>query len=311
MSGSKKRNGGKPALFALIVFVLVFQLNGLERIMSSSSGTGGTYTDNANTARELRREGTGRPKLGDGCHHVFIDVGSNIGVHARFLYEPDRYPDSKKSVKAFAKEFGYPRDNRDYCIFAFEPNPKFEQRHLNLETAYTAMGWHYKPFMAGASNADGNFTMYHSAFEKEEWETGFSAVTPKTLYGNDATARTVEIIRLATWIQNEIEGRRLPQTIHSDIWEDPKVIMKLDAEGLEFKIFPDLLTTGALCNNIHFLMGEFHTHTGHHNYYPMNLTSDGRQILNDRKAGARLTSQLLHLVDITETCMTRITLQDD
>lgn len=103
MSGSKKRNGGKPALFALIVFVLVFQLNGLERIMSSSSGTGGTYTDNANTARELRREGTGRPKLGDGCHHVFIDVGSNIGVHARFLYEPDRYPDSKESVKAFAR----------------------------------------------------------------------------------------------------------------------------------------------------------------------------------------------------------------
>ena len=79
-------------------------------------------------------------KLGDGCYHIFLDVGSNIGIHARFLYEPDRYPESKSSVKAFSKEFGYPRDNRDYCVFSFEPNPKFEQRHLDLQEAYRAVG---------------------------------------------------------------------------------------------------------------------------------------------------------------------------
>ena len=52
----------------------------------------------------------GQPKLGDGCYHVFLDVGSNIGVHARFLYEPDLFPESRSSVATFAKEFGSPRD---------------------------------------------------------------------------------------------------------------------------------------------------------------------------------------------------------
>jgi len=251
-----------------------------------------------------------RRKLGDGCYHVLLDVGSNIGIHARFLYEPLRYPDSRTSVQAFAREFGFPRDNRDYCVFAFEPNPKFEQRHLDLEKAYNAMGWRYTPIIAGASDADGNFTFYHSAFEKEEWETGFSAVTPKTLYGGNATSKTVQIVRLASWIQDEIQDRRIP-TRHSEIYSEPTVIMKLDIEGLEFKVFPDLLTTGALCQNIHFLMGEFHHGPGNHNYYPINLTSDGKHVLHHRKEGEALAKQLLHLVDISENCMTKISLDDD
>ena len=27
--------------------------------------------------------------LGNGCYHVFIDAGSNVGVHGRFLFEPE------------------------------------------------------------------------------------------------------------------------------------------------------------------------------------------------------------------------------
>ena len=53
---------------------------------------------NAGAAEEVRR----RSKLGDGCYHVFLDIGSNIGIHGRFLYEPDRYPDSSSSVAKFA-----------------------------------------------------------------------------------------------------------------------------------------------------------------------------------------------------------------
>ena len=80
-------------------------------------------------------------KLGDGCYHVFLDVGSNIGIHGRFLFEPQKYPDSTSSVATFDREFGSPRDNRLYCVFAFEPNPKFEQRHLDLEKAYRTLLW--------------------------------------------------------------------------------------------------------------------------------------------------------------------------
>lgn len=32
-----------------------------------------------------------RPDL-NGCRHVYIDVGSNMGVQIRKLFEPERYP---------------------------------------------------------------------------------------------------------------------------------------------------------------------------------------------------------------------------
>ena len=261
----------------------------------------------------LNSQSTRRHKLGDGCYHVFLDVGSNIGIHARFLFEPDKYPDSKSSVPSFAREFGYPRDNRDYCVFSFEPNPKFEQRHLDLQQAYEAIGWRYTPIIAGASNADGNMTFYHSAFEDKDWETGFSAETPTTLYGANATKKTVRIIRLASWIINEIQDREIPSSTpySENATEEPKVIMKLDIEGLEFKVFPDLLTSGALCNNIHYLMGEFHHSPGNWNYYPINMTSDGRHILHHRKEGEEVARQLLWLPDISENCITTISLDDD
>lgn len=258
------------------------------------------------TAVEVNR----RSKLGDGCYHVFLDVGSNIGIHGRFLFEPQRYPESTSSVATFAREFGYPRDNRLYCIFAFEPNPKFEKRHIDLERAYKTLGWRYSFIMAGASNMDGNLTFYHSHLVNSETENGFSALTAKTLYGTDASSRTVQIIRLASWIRNEIEDRVIPAQYSNEI-SKPKVVMKLDVEGLEFKVFPDLLTTGVLCNNINLMIGEFHYAPGNNNYYPFNVTEDGKNLLHNRKEGQSLAMQMLHLLDVSENCMTRVSLDDD
>ena len=28
----------------------------------------------------------------DGCYHVYLDVGSNIGVQVRKLYQPEQFP---------------------------------------------------------------------------------------------------------------------------------------------------------------------------------------------------------------------------
>ena len=180
----------------------------------------------------------------------------------------------------------------------------------NVRIHVKKKGWRYTPIIAGASDSNGNFTFYHSAFEKEEWETGFSAVTPKTLYGDNATAKVVEIIRLASWIQDEIVDRQLPTTQYSEVPSEPKIIMKLDIEGLEFKVFPDLLTTGILCNHINFLMGEFHYGPGNHNYYPIELTADGKHVLRHWKEGQQLANELLRLVEITDNCLTKISLED-
>ena len=58
-------------------------------------------------------------------------------------------------------------------------------------------------------------------------------------------------------------------------------------------------------------MGEFHHSPGNWNYYPINMTSDGRHILHHRKEGEEVARQLLWLPDISENCMTKISLDDD
>ena len=41
----------------------------------------------------------------DGCYHVYLDVGSNIGVQVRKLYQPAYYPGAW-ALKVFQEAFG-------------------------------------------------------------------------------------------------------------------------------------------------------------------------------------------------------------
>lgn len=108
------------------------------------------------------------PKLADGCYHVFLDVGANIGVHSRFVMEPNKYPDAKKALAHFEKAFGPPgnRDPRDFCLFAFEPNPFHQRRYEEFTKAYQRVGWRFMHIAAGVSDNNGELTFYHMDSEK-------------------------------------------------------------------------------------------------------------------------------------------------
>ena len=41
----------------------------------------------------------------DGCYHVYLDVGSNIGVQVRKLFQPKEYPGAG-AIKVFREAFG-------------------------------------------------------------------------------------------------------------------------------------------------------------------------------------------------------------
>ena len=81
--------------------------------------------------------------MGDNCYHVFLDVGSNRGVHGRFYFEPEKYPGSK-----FAKRFtelipDTATRRQTSCVFAFEPNPAHVAAQEKTMSMYRAMGWRY------------------------------------------------------------------------------------------------------------------------------------------------------------------------
>jgi len=214
---------------------------------------------NTKTAAENNRS---KKKLGDGCYHVFLDVGSNVGVHGRFLFEPEKYPNATIAHGVFDEHFGSPntRDKKDICVFTFEPNPAHKERQLQLHNAYDKMGLRYYPLAVGVGARVGYITFYHQDKGKNnEW--GFGAFPRR---GRENTAVNVTSIRLSSWLTEHIEDRIIPQR-SSNLRKDakvnkhmPTVVMKYDVEGMEYELLPDLLTTGSLCRSVDYAFGEIH-----------------------------------------------------
>jgi hypothetical protein len=223
-------------------------------------------------------------RLGDGCYHVFLDVGANVGVHGRFLLEPQKYPKmyrgSSTSVELFGKEYG-PLDNQDVCIFAFEANSNHWPRLTEVSEAYAAVGWRYHVVKAAVSDQNGSTTFFHQGKEDEkdnEW--GFSGAKDLSQNYNGKVSEggyTVEVptVRLSEWIQTHIHERLVPEVPPSRSSKNendkhtaasvplsvkpPVLGMKVDIEGYEYIVLPDLIHSGGICN-FDFVFGEFHAH---------------------------------------------------
>jgi len=199
--------------------------------------------------------------LADGCYHVFIDAGSNRGVHGRFLFEPHLYPKSK-FVHKFDEYFGTNRTLQNICVFAFEPNPYHNKSQSTTQAAYQRMGWryHYMPFGVGDEN--GQLTFYRNydfvgGATHEEW--GFS------IHFHDGQSTTdqavkVTVIDLSKWLQDVVLSRKIPQANEYDGDRQPTVIMKMDVEGSEYKTLHHMLEEGTACQ-IYKIIGEMHPNT--------------------------------------------------
>eukprot|EP00569_Conticribra_weissflogii_P010753 CAMPEP_0171383662 /NCGR_PEP_ID=MMETSP0879-20121228/36985_1 /TAXON_ID=67004 /ORGANISM="Thalassiosira weissflogii, Strain CCMP1336" /LENGTH=326 /DNA_ID=CAMNT_0011895753 /DNA_START=149 /DNA_END=1126 /DNA_ORIENTATION=+ len=258
---------------------------------ASSTGIDGAKSGN-NIFVEKRKK-----KLGDGCFHVFLDVGANIGVHTRFLYEPNLYPNTKTAASFFNEQFGTSRDNHDFCAFGFEPNPAHRKRHENLMAHFKAGGLRYHYIGVAVSDSVGNMTFYHNQDEaKEEW--GFS----DHVLNKDAVAEVVPKIRLADWIMDEIYDREMPSIVLGDYADKkPKVVMKMDIESQEYAVLPDLMFSGVLCKTIDFVFGEFHHWNIH--YPPDEVTGRGGLELGARES-LKFKNELLRGFHSVKHCRT-------
>jgi len=66
----------------------------------------------------------------------------------------------------------------------------------------------------------------------------------------------LDIIRIADFINKVVATRRLPQTEGPEL--QPAVIMKLDVEGNEMQVIPDLVLSGAI-GHLDTLHVDWHT----------------------------------------------------
>ena len=204
----------------------------------------------------------------DGCYHVYLDIGSNIGVQVRKLFEPEKYHGAKIH-EIFDQEFGNIQIRRQFysqrkiCAVGFEPNHRHTSILKKIEERYNSCGW--KVFFmteTAVSNRNGTTTFYTDKdFKNFEWGGGILSPSinkiSQNISSDDKSKYQVKIIRLSKFIKDVVGKRILP--VKPTKLFPPKVVMKIDIEGSEMDVIPDILFTGGL-EYINTLMVEWHAH---------------------------------------------------
>ena len=69
------------------------------------------------------------------------------------------------------------------------------------------------------------------------------------------SASKITVVRLSDFLKNDVGKRKFPVKIDED--DPPKVLMKMDIEGSEIDVIPDIIFTGGL-QYVNKLMIEWH-----------------------------------------------------
>ena len=183
------------------------------------------------------------PKLADGCQHVYLDMGSNVGVQTRKLYRPEMFPGAY-ALPVYDEYFPNVTERREtVCSIGIEPNPKHYERLRRLARIYTGVGWRTSFLEAAASNTEG--TAGFEAPVQNEYQ-------PAAKITSSINATQVPTINISNFIITQILSRHVPHE------EQPHfVIAKMDIEGMEFEVIPMMIRTGAACG-INAIMLEWH-----------------------------------------------------
>lgn len=203
----------------------------------------------------------------DGCYHVYLDVGSNIGVQIRKLYEPKMYPRAQVHI-IFDSHFGSIEDRRHasgqmVCAVGFEPNPHHTQYLKEVESSYNKCGWRVKFFTETAVSDRNGATRFYTDEDTHNMEWGGGILSPDVnniAVDNSGDTKNqefknVSLVRLSDFLKNVVGKRKVPVVRFET--HPPNVVMKMDIEGSEVDVIPDLIYTGGL-QYINTIMVEWH-----------------------------------------------------
>ena len=198
------------------------------------------------------------------CTSVYFDAGSNIGVQIRKLYQPEWYvnhPDMalKAALPMLHKDFEGPLREAQarimrlqddafgpaprchVCSIGFEPNPAHQPRLQHLQRTLRAAGAGVLVVHAGLSSSDGTLPLQgvgalgHSA---DMTQTGVALRhhTPASAHPS-VSVPTVDFATVLLGVR-ALLGRSA---------NGKKIVMKMDLEAEEYRVFPHLIRRSALC----------------------------------------------------------------
>eukprot|EP00933_Yihiella_yeosuensis_P059258 TRINITY_DN602_c0_g1_i2.p1 TRINITY_DN602_c0_g1~~TRINITY_DN602_c0_g1_i2.p1 ORF type:complete len:304 (+),score=77.91 TRINITY_DN602_c0_g1_i2:155-1066(+) len=174
------------------------------------------------------------------CKSIYLDVGSNIGVQVRKLYEPEKFPGAP-ILPLFQKKFGMPQQRRQngktsgICALGFEPNPLHKAQLQKVEDDYLKKGYHvhFYPFAVAGRAGKATFQVSDSSTH-QDW--GAKILSMLQLQAQQYHNVTVEKIDFYDFLQDLPKASKVK-------------LMKMDIEGGEWDTMARLLPANALCDD--------------------------------------------------------------
>ena len=155
------------------------------------------------------------------------------------------------------------KNGRTVCAVGFEPNSHHTKYLKDVESSYNKCGWRIKLLTETAASDHNGITRFYTdeAYANMEWGGGILPPDVNNIAIDNVVDKTkrkfkdVRLVRLSTFLKDVVGKRKLP-TIPLET-HPPKVLMKMDIEGSEVDVMPDLIFTGGL-QYINAIMVEWH-----------------------------------------------------
>lgn len=174
------------------------------------------------------------------CKLIFLDLGANVGVQARRLYESLKFPKRGELNNLHDKYFKNNKEN--VCTISFEPNPRHTPRLKEMEAVYQSLGIKFYFFPYAVSTIDTSFQLL-----KPNSDTQMAASLVKTPGDAPTSSVTVKVINFLNFMKEFILPNKNIEAI----------LCKMDIEGEEYNLLPALISSGYVCL-INTLTVEFH-----------------------------------------------------
>jgi len=220
-----------------ILFILLFVMIILYGIVTKYR----TYPSKINYSFNY----TSQQNLLDGCGYVYIDLGTNIGVQIRKVYEPHLYPDAPV-LPLFKEIFGNHSDK--VCSVGFEANPLHDSYLKEFESYCLRRNWRVKIFTSTAvSISERNLTLFTEPGNEKNNQWGASLEVRRGPNSGNVTIPSIDIV---TWFKTTVLNRKIPPT-----FVQPKIMMKSDIEEHDSTVIANLILSGVYCS-IDLIYGE-------------------------------------------------------
>ena len=154
--------------------------------------------------------------------------------HRLQLFEPERYPGAG-ALPLFESIFG-PAPRCRVCAIGFEPNPRHAPRLTTLQANLGSAGAGVLIFEAAAGTVDGVLPLTLGARKSAFEDAGASTLgIGRYKDPQQVLVRMIKLERIIRHVHHELRGG------------SGRILMKLDIEGSEWTVLPELMASGALC----------------------------------------------------------------